>query len=231
MDEEFRGFKVSDLESRAECLLQELRAQGDVLHPVKSKSKNLAKSFWGKAWMKSLQYCEQQGMRLAGGRTYLRHGCVLDVQVEPGLIRSRVLGEFLYDVEIRTKTLDGERMRALSDCCVGNVASWVDLLQGQMNDELMGILSSEESGIFPLPNEWLFSCNCADYADVCKHVAATLYAFGVMIDSEPELLFTLRNISANDLLPHQIDVASIDDDSRLRVDRNALQDMFGISLD
>ncbi len=231
MNEEFRAFRVADLESRAECLLQKLRAQGEVLHPVKSKAKNLAKSFWAKAWMKSLQYCEEQGMRLAGGRTYLRSGCVLDVQVEPGFIRSRVLGEFLYDVEIHAVMLDEEKIQALSDRCVGNVASWVDLLQGQINDELMGILSSKEFGIFPLPDEWRFSCNCADYADVCKHVAATLYAFGVMIDSEPELLFILRNISAHDLLPHQVDVTSIDDDSSLQVDRNALQDMFGISLD
>lgn len=35
---------------------------------------------------------------------------------------------------------------------------------------------------------------------MCKHVAAVLYGVGARLDDQPELLFTLRNVDANDLV-------------------------------
>lgn len=36
---------------------------------------------------------------------------------------------------------------------------------------------------------------------MCKHASAVLYAFGVMLDEQPELLFTLRGMDASALIP------------------------------
>lgn len=36
---------------------------------------------------------------------------------------------------------------------------------------------------------------------MCKHVAAVLYGVGARLDHQPELLFRLRSVDENDLLP------------------------------
>ena len=43
-------------------------------------------------------------------------------------------------------------------------------------------------------------CNCPDRAGLCKHLAASLYGVGARLDSEPELLFVLRGVRAEDLI-------------------------------
>ena len=44
------------------------------------------------------------------------------------------------------------------------------------------------------------SCTCPDWADMCKHVAATLYGAGARLDQAPELLFTLRGVDSAELI-------------------------------
>jgi uncharacterized Zn finger protein len=56
----------------------------------------------------------------------------------------------------------------------------------------MEIVTGREIGLFPSPKEIEMSCSCPDWAEMCKHVAATLYGIGSRLDLEPELLFNLR---------------------------------------
>ena len=44
------------------------------------------------------------------------------------------------------------------------------------------------------------SCSCPDWADMCKHVAAALYGVGARLDSDPDLLFTLRGVDRAELV-------------------------------
>jgi uncharacterized Zn finger protein len=44
------------------------------------------------------------------------------------------------------------------------------------------------------------SCSCPDYADMCPHAAATLYAVGALLDGNPRHLFTLRGVEAEELV-------------------------------
>lgn len=54
--------------------------------------------------------------------------------------------------------------------------------------------------MFPKPADIRFSCSCPDYAVLCKHVAAALYGVGARLDTQPELLFRLRNVDETDLI-------------------------------
>jgi uncharacterized Zn finger protein len=56
------------------------------------------------------------------------------------------------------------------------------------------------TGLFPVPKEIRFSCSCPDWASMCKHIAAVLYGVGARLDQQPELLFALRRVDANDLV-------------------------------
>ena len=229
MDDEM-PLKREDLRERAEEKAAELAAEGMELRPVTVSGRTLAKRFWGKEWMKSLSACEVYGMRLAPGRTYLRYGCVLDLKTVPGRIDALVMGEHLYEVCIQASPPDEEALARLRARCAGQIGSWIDLLKGNLSPELLEILCAPEGGLFPAPEEWRFSCSCPDWADLCKHAAAALYAFCVMLDKQPELLFTLRGMDSSVLIPKAPEPVPGGEDA-LDVDAGSLSDIFGISLD
>ena len=56
----------------------------------------------------------------------------------------------------------------------------------------------EGDGLFPAPGEIKLSCSCPDSADMCKHVAATLYGVGARLDEAPRLLFVLRGVDESE---------------------------------
>ena len=58
----------------------------------------------------------------------------------------------------------------------------------------------EGDGLFPSPKEIELSCSCPDWADMCKHVAATLYGVGARLDQRPEHLFVLRGVDQGELI-------------------------------
>jgi uncharacterized Zn finger protein len=71
----------------------------------------------------------------------------------------------------------------------------------------MSVLSDAQQGLFPKTKEIRFDCSCPDHADMCKHVSAVLYGVGVLLDTQPELLFTLRGVDGADLLAKAKDAA------------------------
>ena len=67
-------------------------------------------------------------------------------------------------------------------------------------------LCRQDRGLFPKPAEIKFKCSCPDSASMCKHIAAVLYGIGSRLDQQPELLFRLRSVNEQDLVP-QLDRA------------------------
>jgi uncharacterized Zn finger protein len=76
----------------------------------------------------------------------------------------------------------------------------VELLQGRLAKSVMDRVCREGDGLFPAPDEIKLSCSCPDWADMCKHVAATLYGVGARLDEAPRLLFVLRGVDEGELL-------------------------------
>jgi len=56
----------------------------------------------------------------------------------------------------------------------------------------MAIVTDPETGLSPKPKEIV--CTCPDWAIMCKHVAASYYGIANRLDTEPELLFALRQV-------------------------------------
>ncbi len=224
-DDEERPLRAAELEALAAERLSALRAQGEELCPVVSRSRALASHFWGKAWMRRRANCEAGGFALAPGRTLLRHGCVLHVQLAPGLIRARVSSQRLEEVELRLAPLDEERQAELVSFCQGRVDSLVSLMEGRVDEAVLARLCDPQCGLLPEPCDWKMSCTCADWAEPCPHAAAAVYAAGVLIDTDPTWLFTLRRLDPAALLqPAQ----------QARAEDFAAEDLgklFGIELD
>lgn len=217
--------RVADLSLLAQQRLQELQAEGTSVHPVVGKGRKLAQHFWGSAWMKHLALCESGGLNLAPGRTLLRHGCVLNLTISPCAIEALVSADRLYEVSLRLKPLGDERTELLCQACHGHIDSALALLEGRVDEAVLARLCDADAGLLPEPADWKMSCNCADWAEPCPHAAAAVYAAGVLIDSEPSLLFTLRGVDPQQLMQAAAPASAAD------FDAVALSATFGIDLD
>src|ERR1700742_695191 len=69
--------------------------------PVLIEGRSIVKTFWGKAWCENLERYSDYSNRLPRGRTYVRNGSVIDLQIAPGLIEALVSGSELYEVRLR----------------------------------------------------------------------------------------------------------------------------------
>lgn len=205
--------------------LAELQAAGEELHPVANNTRKLAVNFWGSAWMRHLARCEAGGLCLAPGRSLLRHGCVLDLRIVPGLISAKVSAEELYELQLRVAPLEEDALEALRAVCYGRIDSQVALLEGKVDASVLEVLCAEEGGLLPEPTDWHMLCTCPDWAEPCPHAAAAIYATGCLIDADPLLLFTLRSLSPDALMSRPAQPPSS------HFDTAALGATFGIDLD
>lgn len=217
--------RAADFARLASERLAELRAQGKQLAPVVATTRKIAQNFWGSAWMRHLALCEAGGLCLAPGRSLLRHGCVLDLRILPGSIFALVSAQDLYEVHLSLSPLSPEKEETLRAAAVGNVSSLVALLEGRANDALLRVLCDPDSGLLPTPGDWRMSCTCPDWSEPCPHEAAAIYAAGVLIDHDPNLLFSLRSLDPASLLSFPAPTEPP------HIDASSLGKTFGIDID
>jgi uncharacterized Zn finger protein len=191
---------VAKRRKQAERAIKNLAKKGQALSPVQITARRIATTFWGKAWCDNLESYRDFANRLPRGRTYLRNGSVLDLQIAPCEIRAMVSGSSLYDVTIKIGALPKTRWQATCSDCAGRIDSLVELLKGQFSKGVMERICQQGKGLFPKPSEIKFYCSCPDYASMCKHIAAVLYGVGARLDEQPELLFQLRAVNQNELV-------------------------------
>jgi uncharacterized Zn finger protein len=185
---------------RAAVEMAKLKKKGHPVAPVVLQGRTIASTFWGKAWCDNLEGYGDYSNRLPRGRTYVRNGSVVDLQVAEGEVSARVSGSDLYKVRVGILPLAKARWRSICKDCAGGIDSLVELLQGRFSKGVMERICQQRSGLFPAPEEIQFSCSCPDWASMCKHVAAVLYGVGSKLDDQPELLFRLRKVDEKDLL-------------------------------
>lgn len=173
---------------------------GQARQPVRITGRAIAQSFWGKGWCTQLEAFSDFENRLPRGRTYVRNGCVCHLEIKGGRIEALVVGSSLYRVAIDIAALKPAAWKALQQKCSGAIGSLLELLQGRLSSQVMAIVADREAGLFPKPGEMKFECSCPDWADMCKHVAAVLYGVGNRLDQQPQLLFQLRGVDAEELI-------------------------------
>ncbi len=173
---------------------------GRTLAPVVLTTKQIATTFWGKAWCNNLEAYSDYASRLPRGRSYLRNGSVIDLKISVGKVAALVQGSALYQIEIKFRPLAPQRWKTLKSQSAGKVTNLLDLLQGRLSKEILAAITTKGTGLFPAPTEIGLTCSCPDWADMCKHVAAVLYGVGARLDEAPELFFTLRGVAMEELV-------------------------------
>ena len=89
--------------ARRRARVAKLAKKGQTLSPVVIEGRAIATTFWGKAWCDNLERYSDFANRLPRGRTYVRNGSVVDLQIAPGAVHGA--GE-------RLRALRGRRSRS-----------------------------------------------------------------------------------------------------------------------
>ena len=226
----FRPY-VSAGERKAKALLKikKLTQAGKKLSPVTLEGRAIAKTFWGKAWCDNLESYSDYENRLPRGRTYVRNGSVIDLQIGKGKIEAQIMGSDHYHGHIHIAPLSAKAWGKIKTECSGKIDSVIELLRGELSESVMEVITRRDVGLFPKPSEIKLDCSCPDWADLCKHLAAVLYGVGARLDKQPELLFLLRGVDHTELitLAASTTIAGTKGDSTL--DAN-LSEVFGIEI-
>jgi uncharacterized Zn finger protein len=191
---------VAERRRKAQAKLKTLKKKGETIAPVTIDGRTIAKSFWGKSWCDNLERYSDFENRLPRGRTYVRNGSVVDLQIGKGEVVARVAGSELYTIKIAITPVKKPHWTSICRDCAGTIDSLVELLQGRLAKGVMDRVCREGDGLFPSLKEIKLSCSCPDWADMCKHVAAALYGVGARLDESPRLLFVLRGVDETELL-------------------------------
>ena len=202
--------------------------------PVSIQGIKIAKTFWGKAWCDHLERFSDFANRLPRGRTYVRNGSVADLQISPGRLEAIVAGSEPYEVVVEIERLPPIQWQQLRRECAASIDSLLDLLSGRLSDGAMQRLTDRNDGLFPTPSQIKLGCSCPDWAIVCKHVAAVLYAVGARLDERPDLLFVLRDVDHHELVSDAISQGNLDQAFGAASNDLAgedLESLFGIELD
>jgi uncharacterized Zn finger protein len=230
---------VAKKRAKASKKLKKLQKSNPAVRPVVIEGSSIARTWWGKSWNRNLERYADYENRIRRGRSYVRHGAVLDLQIRAGEATALVQGSRSqpYSVTIRIKELATSRWNHIKSTCAGKLASLPELLAGQFPRALGEIFMEEGKGLFPAPTEIHFSCSCPDWARLCKHVAAALYGVGARLDNDPGLFFTLRGVHVHELISAAVTdktkdlLKKAEKKSRRVLEDVNLSDVFGIDLE
>ena len=216
--------------ARVARVSDELRRNGVDVQPVHIEGRSIARSFWGRRWCHHLESCSDFENRLPRGRAYVRNGSVCHLDVHAGGVDAMVVGSDLYHVVVRIRKLGAGRLEGHPGRVRGPGRIRPRAAPGTACPiHVLRVVTDPARGLFPKPGEITLTCDCPDWAVMCKHAAAVLYGVGSRLDNRPELLFRLRDVDAEDLVVGDMALpdASAGDD----VLAGDLADIFGIDLD
>ena len=224
---------IAERRRKAKLAMERLRKRGHSVSPVQIEGRAIANTFWGKAWCDNLERYRDYEHRIERGRTYVRNGSVVDLQIAPCEVTATVSGSRLYNVKIKIADVPARQWASICADCAGGIDSVIELLQGRFAKGVMERICRQGDGLFPTPAEIRFACTCPDHASMCKHVAAVLYGVGARLDLQPELLFRLRAVDESDLIAHidsTIPMAITAPSSGELLETDDLSALFGLEL-
>ena len=202
-----RYVTIAEKKAKAVRKLKQLKKKNPDIEPILLEGRSIARTWWGKSWNLNLERYADYSNRIGRGRSYLRHGAVLDLRIDSGKVESLVQGTRSkpYSVGIKIKAINKKTWQGIKADCKGKLDSLQELLAGKFPKALGEIFTARGEGLFPSPKEIEFSCSCPDWAYMCKHVAATLYGIGARLDEDPALFFKLRKVKMKDLITQAVE--------------------------
>ena len=142
---------VAERRRQAQQELKKLKKKGQSASPVTIEGRTIAKSFWGQSWCTNLERYSDFASRLPRGRTYVRNGSVVDLQIAKGEVTAFVSGSELYKIKIDIAPVTKKHWKGICRDSAGTIDSLVELLQGRLAKGVMDRVCREGDGLFPSP--------------------------------------------------------------------------------
>ncbi len=169
---------------------------------IKAQGKKFGQTWWSGKWLAALERLVDSG-RLGRGRSYARSGQVLNIDIQPGRVDSRVQGSAPrpYKVKIEITPLSDKEWQRVADAMSEQAIFAAKLLAGEMPQNIEEAFAAAHVTLFPTSRGDLkTACSCPDYLNPCKHVAAVYYLLGEQFDGDPFLLFRLRGKTKDEIM-------------------------------
>lgn len=168
---------------------------------ARSKRGDFVKNWWATRWIAAMERVMDSG-RLQRGRSYARKGQVLSLEEGQGRITAKVQGSRRtpYKITIELTPLSVKDWDKVLAALAARPYFVAQLLAGEMPPEIEEAFQAAKLDLFPGKKELKQACNCPDWADVCKHLAAAHYILAERFDEDPFLLFRLRGKTQEEIL-------------------------------
>jgi len=159
-------------------------------------SRAFGKTWWGEAWIRTLEEIDYGTNRLPRGRRYARNGSVVEIKLKKnGEIAARVQGTRVtpYQEKISLPQFTEKQLTLIREIIEQRVDLSSQMMIGVLPQELSEVL--HQQGIELFPHSWGdidADCSCPDWANPCKHLAAVYYMIANEIDKDPYLLFEMH---------------------------------------
>lgn len=169
---------------------------------ARSQRGAIGETWWSRRFVEILESFDM-GPRLGRGRTYARKGQVMDLQVQSGMVTAAVQGSRSrpYEVEIHLWPLRSRDWTRVEAVLAQQALFLAKLLVGEMPQQIEEAFDICGLDLFPSSNADLDTeCSCPDWANPCKHIAATYYILAEAFDENPFLIFAWRGRTQKQLL-------------------------------
>ncbi len=236
LDVFLRHITSAELTRKAETNKNKTTKPSKAMKPVLIEGREIAKTWWGKAWCANLENYADYQNRIGRGKSYVRAGAVIDLKVDGGQIAARVEGSRAtpYKVEVSISPMPDMRYRAALKSLGNRIENLEALVNGDFPLDMKSLFTDPKIGLFPNPREIRFSCSCPDWASMCKHVAAVLYGIGNRLDQNPLLFFEMRGMDVGDFIQRSVEeklssmLKNADAKSPRIIQDQAVEDIFGV---
>jgi uncharacterized Zn finger protein len=178
------------------------RRPADGIKARTGRGQKFGQTWWAGKWIAALEQLVDRG-RLERGRSYARGGQVLNLDVGPGRVNSRVQGSrpAPYKVHVQIKALSDQAWEKVTDAMAVQALFAAKLLAGEMPPNIEEAFTAAGVSLFPdTGGDLETDCSCPDYSNPCKHIAAVYYLMGERFDDDPFVLFQLRGRTKDQII-------------------------------
>lgn len=169
---------------------------------ARSRRGRIGDTWWSQRFIAVLESF-QMGARLQRGKRYARSGQVLDLKIGQGQVTASVQGSRArpYRVVIGVDVLGDDDWHRVEDALAAKAVFAAKLLAGEMPHDVEEAFAQCRLSLFPrTPDDLDTACSCPDWANPCKHVAATYFLLAEAFDTDPFLIFAWRGRARDELL-------------------------------
>lgn len=161
---------------------------------ARSESGEFSRNWWAQRWIEAMERLVLRA-RLQRGQRYARMGQVLSMEESRNGVVVYVQGSRAkpYRITLQVNPLNDRQWERVLDVLSEQAIFAAQLLAGEMPDQIEEAFSTAGVSLYPTHlGDLKTECNCPDWANPCKHIAAAHYILGDRFDEDPFLLFRLR---------------------------------------